>query len=147
MVSMTSAMFLSQSIYWNTPKDLFLKLNEEFNFDLDAAANEKNKTCEIFLDEEINSLTVDWHGKVFCNPPYSRNLHLWLQKAHQEISKNATVIVMLLPARTDTKWFHDFVLNKCEIRFIKGRLRFSEHKMNAPFPSMIVIFKKIPDDK
>ncbi len=79
--------------------------------------------------------------RVFCNPPYGREIYKWVEKAYIE-NKNGTFIVMLLPARTDTKWFHEFIYKKHEIRFIKGRLKFNDGKENAPFPSMIVIMKE-----
>lgn len=78
--------------------------------------------------------------RVFCNPPYS-NLKAWVEKAYRESRQDNTLIVMLIPARTDTKYFHDFIYNRAEVRFIKGRLRFGGHTINAPFPSMVVIFR------
>lgn len=129
--------FSSLSIEWKTPKNIFEKLNQEFNFKLDAACNDLNNLCNIKI---LDGLTDDYMDPTFFNPPYSRNLYAWIEKAYNESLKGNTV-VMLLPARTDTKWFHDFCL-KGEIRFIKGRLKFNEHKGNAPFPSMVVIFYK-----
>lgn len=77
---------------------------------------------------------------VFCNPPYGKELSKWVMKSYWESQKPDTVVVMLIPARTDTRWFHDYIYGKAEIRFIKGRLRFNNSKNNAPFPTMIVVF-------
>ena len=79
---------------------------------------------------------------VFVNPPYGREIVKWVEKSYLESQKENTLVVMLIPARTDTRWFHDFIYHKAEIRFIKGRLRFGNSNNNAPFPSMIVIFRK-----
>ena len=79
--------------------------------------------------------------RVFCNPPYGRELPKWVKKCFEE-SKRAEIIVMLIPARTDTRWFHDYIYGKAEIRFIKGRLKFGDGKSRAPFPSMLVIYRK-----
>ena len=79
--------------------------------------------------------------RVFCNPPYGRQIGKWVKKSFDEAQKRDTIVVMLIPARTDTKWFHDYIYGKHEIRFIRGRLKFSNSKENAPFPSMIVIMK------
>ena len=80
--------------------------------------------------------------RVFCNPPYGRVIGEWVKKAYQESKQPNTLVVMLLPARTDTRWFHDYIYGKAEIRFVKGRLKFGGCDNPAPFPSMIVIFKK-----
>ena len=79
--------------------------------------------------------------RVFCNPPYGKDIKLWVQKCYEESRKENTVVVMLIPARTDTKYFHDFIWKKAEIRFVKGRLKFGESKNSAPFPSMVVVFR------
>lgn len=79
---------------------------------------------------------------VFCNPPYGREIGKWVEKAYQTNKESGDLVVMLLPARTDTKWFHDFIYKKAEIRFVKGRLKFGGSKSGAPFPSMVVIYKK-----
>lgn len=149
-------MFSSKKLDWGTPWDFFHKLNEEFEFDLDAAADSSNAKCEKFLTEQDDSLKMlSWPGSViFLNPPYGRGLHKWYKKAYEESLKEKTV-VMLVPARTDTKYFHQYVwdadANKpqegVEVRFLKGRLKFDgavDKKTGkpapAPFPSMLVIF-------
>ena len=133
--------FSSKSEDWETPIDFFEKLNNEFNFDLDPCANEYNHKCDRFFTKKQNGLIQNWDGRVFCNPPYGRKIALWVQKASEESKKCNTIVVMLLPARTDTKWFHEYIYNKAEIRFIKGRLKFNNSNNPAPFPSMIVVFK------
>lgn len=145
----TEAMFSSQTDQWSTPQDLFDELNEEFDFTLDACADETNYKCTFYFDKERNGLSQDWGGhRTFCNPPYGRTIGSWVEKAWETQQsawnyKYKTIVVMLLPARTDTKWFHDYIYNKTnvEIRFIKGRLKFGGSKNSAPFPSMIVIFR------
>ena len=137
----TSLHFSSASDNWATPQDLFDKLNEEFHFTLDPCASAENAKCAKFYTKEDDGLSQNWDNeRVFCNPPYGRGLKDWVQKAW-----NATggIVVMLIPARTDTRYFHDFIYNKegVEIRFLRGRLKFGGHTNSAPFPSMIVIFR------
>lgn len=128
---------------WGTPQDFFDELDKEFHFELDVAASCENYKCDWFFTSDENGLEEDW-GSVtaWCNPPYS-NIKEWAKKC----SEHRGVAAMLVPARTDTKWFHDYCYNKpyVEIRFIKGRLKFSNSKNSAPFPSMLVIFHG--DDK
>jgi site-specific DNA-methyltransferase (adenine-specific) len=134
--------FSSATDDWATPQRFFDCLNREFKFTLDPCASEANAKCERFFTKEQNGLSKSWRGeRVFCNPPYGRVIGRWARKAYRSRDK-AEVIVMLLPARTDTKWFHDFIYGKAEIRFLRGRLRFGNAKALAPFPSMIVIFRR-----
>lgn len=131
--------FSSKTDDWETPQYVFDELNKEFNFKLDVCATPKNAKCIEFIpnvSEEINGLTVRWGSSNWMNPPYGREIGKWVKKASEN-----PLTVCLLPARTDTKWFHDYILGKAEIRFIKGRLKFGGHKNSAPFPSMIVIFR------
>ncbi len=138
----TDLMFSSETDLWSTPQELFDRLNTEFNFNLDPCANKENHKCEKFFTEKEDGLLQDWGGyNVFCNPPYGRKIKKWVQKAHDESKKENTLIVMLLPARTDTSYFHDYIYNKAEVRFLRGRLKFGGHKNTAPFPSAVVIFK------
>lgn len=140
-------MFTSNSDEWETPQDLFNELDWEFDFKLDPCATKENAKCPTyFTKEDDDGLTENWAyfldykgSAVFMNPPYGREIGLWVRKAYEEFRKGLTV-VCLLPARTDTRWFHDYCI-KGEIRFIKGRLKFSGMKNSAPFPSMIVIFR------
>lgn len=137
-------MFSSKTDEWSTPQELFDKLNAEFHFNLDVCANEFNHKCAAYYDRQQNGLTMPWKDHiVWCNPPYGREIGEWVKTAYFEHKAHRTTIVMLLPARTDTKWFHDYILGKTTIRFLKGRLKFGDSKNSAPFPSMIVIYSAI----
>jgi len=139
----TRVMFSSKTDEWETPQDLFDELNKEFQFDLDVCANQQNTKCANWYGKSIDGLTQNWHvwnKPCWMNPPYGREIGKWVKKAYEESQKGCTV-VCLLPARTDTKWFHEYIYGKTEIRFIKGRLKFGGSKNSAPFPSMIVIFR------
>jgi site-specific DNA-methyltransferase (adenine-specific) len=128
---------------WTTPDDLFSKINDKYGpFYLDPAADNKNAKCPIWFTEAQNGLAVDWYifGSVFVNPPYS-NLKAWIKKSYDEAQKGCRV-VMLIPARTDTIAFHEYVMKARKIELIKGRIKFSNSKNSAPFPSMIVVFEK-----
>lgn len=134
----TELMFSSKTDEWETPQALFDELNKEFNFDLDVCATRENKKCTKFFSKKENGLIHSWGGySCWMNPPYGREIGEWVKKASN------FKVVCLLPARTDTRWFHDYIYNKTnvEIRFLKGRLKFGDSKNSAPFPSMIVIFK------
>lgn len=134
-------MFSSKSDEWATPQHIFDELNNEFNFDLDPCANFENHKCSDFYTMDQDGLLQDWCGRrVFCNPPYS-NISEWVKKSFFETKNKNTLVVLLIPARTDTKYFQDYILNRSEIRFIRGRLKFGDGKNPAPFPSMIVIFR------
>lgn len=136
-------MFSSKTDEWSTPQDLFDRLNEEFHFDLDVCANETNHKCALYYDRKQDGLKMPWREHVvWCNPPYGKEIGKWVHAANQEHMTNGTTIVMLLPARTDTKWFHDDILGCADIRFLRGRLKFGGSKNSAPFPSMLAIFKK-----
>jgi len=133
--------YSSEDETWETPKDFFEKLNKVYKFNLDPCSSEKNAKCKKFYTEKENGLIQSWEGKrVFMNPPYGRPIGDWVRKAS---TGGATVVVCLLPARTDTKWFHEYIYGKAEIIFLKGRLKFSGSKNSAPFPSMLVIFKSV----
>lgn len=135
-------MFSSKTDMWETPQDLFNNLNEEFHFTLDVCATKENAKCDKYYTIEDDGLSKSWKGICWCNPPYGRQINLWVKKAYNEFINNNSTIVMLLPARTDTKWFHEFILEKSEIRLIKGRLKFGDSKTGAPFPSMIIVYDK-----
>lgn len=122
---------------WGTPKWLFDNLNEKFEFDLDVCASDSNHKCDKYYTEKENGLIQDWENVNWCNPPYGRQIGNWVKKAYEENQKGKTV-VLLLPARTDTKWFHDYIYLNYRVDFIKGRLKFNDGKNPAPFPSMIV---------
>lgn len=135
------ALFSSNSDEWATPQWLFDELNKEFNFTLDPCATEENHKVSNYLTKESNGLAISWGGyNVFCNPPYSQ-IDKWVEKAFRETRNDNTIVVLLIPSRTDTRYFHNYIYQRAEIRFIKGRLKFNESKNSAPFPSMIVIFR------
>jgi len=138
---MNKGLFTSKTDEWETPQELFDKLNREFNFTLDPCATKENAKCDKFYTKKENGLIQDWSGeRVFMNPPYGRVIGKWVKKASES---KAEIVVCLLPARTDTKWFHDYIYHKAEIRFLKGRIKFGGGKNSAPFPSMIVIIKRL----
>lgn len=143
---MNKALLSSKSTDWCTPQDFFDKLDNEFHFTLDAAATDKSAKCSIYFTPNNDGLKNPWditEGAVFCNPPYGREISKWVEKAYREAQKGV-LIVLLIPARTDTTYFHKFIIDKAEIRFIKGRLKFNDENGNifnpAPFPSMLVIY-------
>lgn len=131
------AMFSSKTDLWETPQDFFDNLNEEFRFQTDVCALPENAKCKHFYTPEQDGLVQEWSGSCWCNPPYGRQIGKWVRKA----SESKATTVMLIPARTDTAWFHDYIYGKAEVRFIRGRLRFSGAKFNAPFPCMVVVFR------
>lgn len=136
-----SALLSSKNTEWETPQDFFDKLNAEFHFTLDPCALPETTKCKKYYTPNDDGLLQDWAGEsVFCNPPYGRQLGAWVRKCREESWKPNTKVVMLIPARTDTLWFHTHIYNKAEVRFIKGRLKFGGAKTSAPFPSMVVIF-------
>jgi hypothetical protein len=131
-VSLNPAVFSSKSDHWATPPDFYATLNEEFGFTFDP--------CPLMSDED--GVKVKWAGRVFCNPPYSA-IGRFLSKGLWHLSqRDCELVVYLIPARTDTAWFHDYCYGKAEIRFIKGRLKFGGSRNGAPFPSMLVIFRE-----
>lgn len=136
-----SALFSSKSDEWSTPQDIFDSLDREFCFNLDPCSTDENHKCAKYYTQKEDGLKQDWRGAtVFCNPPYS-NISAWVEKCYREGTKDNTTVVLLIPSRTDTRYFHDFIYNRAEIRFIKGRLKFGGHSNSAPFPSMVVIFR------
>lgn len=137
-------MFSSKTDQWATPQDFFDKLNDEFHFTLDPCADETNHKCKKYFTKEDDGLIQCWRGEtVFCNPPYGREICNWVKRCYMHSVVDCGIAVMLIPARTDTKWFHEYIYNKSnvEIRFIKGRLKFGGSKNSAPFPSMVVVFR------
>jgi site-specific DNA-methyltransferase (adenine-specific) len=140
----TKLHFSSASGDWSTPQIFFDKLNEEFHFTLDPCADDFNHKCEKYYTKDQDGLKQDWSGEVvFCNPPYGREVRKWVQKCFREVYfGKCHCAVMLLHARTDTLWFHNYIYHKAEVRFVKGRLKFGDLNQNAPFPSMVVIFRE-----
>jgi phage N-6-adenine-methyltransferase len=140
----TEVMFSSKNMYWETPQDKYDMWDDEFHFTTDLAANAENSKCREYIGEGIDSLTCDWHsykGWLWLNPPYGRGIGKWVKKAYDEHLKGAC-IVMLLPSRTGTKWFQNYVWNQPDvtIRFLAGRLKFGDSKNSAPFDSLLAIF-------
>ena len=131
--------FSSETDEWPTPQDFFDKLNEEFHFTLDVCATPENAKCPRYYTKRENGLLQKWEGVCWMNPPYGREIGQWVKKAYESAIGGATV-VCLLPARTDTSWWHDYCM-KGEVRFIRGRLKFGGASENAPFPSAVVIFR------
>lgn len=138
-----SGLMSSLTDQWATPQDFFDKLNDEFGFTLDACASEWNHKVDVYFDEQQNALVQKWQGIVWMNPPYGRTIKHWMKKAYESAQEGATV-VCLIPARTDTAWWHDYAA-KGEVRFIRGRIKFvdgsGDATNSAPFPSAVVIFK------
>jgi phage N-6-adenine-methyltransferase len=144
-------MFSSKSNEWATPQDFYNKLNAEFGFTLDPCATPTTAKCSSYYTVDDDGLSKDWSGHtVFMNPPYGRKQKDWIEKAFQEGEKTGTTVVALVPARTDTKAWHNYCMKATEIRFIKGRLKFGQgtNKTNsAPFPSAVVVFSGSPPPK
>lgn len=128
---------------WHTPEALYMALDREFDFTIDVAADDGNAKCDRFLDREADALAIDWSGeRVFCNPPYGRDLEKWVAKGLEAAQDGGATVVMVLPARTGNRWFHRYCLPHAEIRFIQGRLGFSGRRPgSAPFDSMVVVFR------
>lgn len=142
---MNNVLFSSKSNEWETPIELFNELNNEFKFTVDVASTDNNYKVKKHYTEKENGLIQNWDNeRVWCNPPYGKEIGKWVKKA----SESKGLVVMLIPSRTDTKWFHQYVYrkNNVDIRFLKGRLKFGNSKNSAPFPSMIIIFKGGKDE-
>ena len=133
-------MFSSATDMWATPQNFFDKLDAFFRFELDVCATSENSKCRKYFTETDDGLKKDWFGTVWMNPPYGREIGKWVARAYAQSRVHGSTIVCLLPARTDTKWWHDYCV-KGEITFIKGRLKFGDAKNSAPFPSAVVIFR------
>ena len=135
--------YSSKTNEWSTPIETFKELDKEFNFTLDPCSTKENAKCEKYFTKEDDGLLQDWsQDVVFMNPPYAREIKDWIKKAYEE-SKKGAIVVCLIPSRTDTKYWHDYIFKYAyDIRFIKGRLKFGGVKTPAPFPSAIVVFKE-----
>lgn len=129
--------FSSKTDDWATPQEFFDNLNHVFNFDMDVCATEENAKCPDFIDPVTDGLREYWNGKCWMNPPYGRGvIDKWVKKAFE----HSDLVVCLLPARTDTRWWQDYCMKADVIHFVKGRLKFGDGKNSAPFPSAVVIF-------
>lgn len=136
--------FSSKTDEWATPQAMFDSLNREFHFTLDVCATKQNAKCGQYFTREEQGLAQQWRGTCWMNPPYGREIGKWVAKAANTAWSGLGTVVCLLPARTDTRWWHEYCA-KAELRFIRGRLKFGTSKNSAPFPSAIVIFRKRND--
>ena len=139
---LNKGLFTSKTDLWSTPQGFYENLNNEFAFDLDVCAFPENAKCERYFTPNENGLNQEWRGTCWMNPPYGREIDKWVRKAYESALVGATV-VCLLPARTDTKWWHEYCM-RAEIRLVRGRLKFGDGKSPAPFPSAVVIFRNHP---
>lgn len=137
--------FDSLSIEWATPQDFYDKLDQEFGFELDVCSTIENAKCSKFYTKAEDGLKQEWTGVCWCNPPYGREIKHWIKKAYESSLKGATV-VCLIPARTDTQWWHDYVIHAKEIRYVKGRLKFGGATNSAPFASIVAVFQGVAHD-
>lgn len=131
---------------WETPIDLFEMLNSEFHFDFDLSASKENTKCRKFFSKEDDALSKDWNGVCWLNPPYGSNsinsLKNWVRKSFEETRKEGCVVVMLIPARTNTEWWHRYCMKAKEVRLIKGRPKFKGNIHGLPQPLAIIVFDK-----
>lgn len=137
---MNPVVFSSASEEWTTPQAMYAALDAEFGFDLDAAATDANALCARWFTKDDDALARPWGGVVFLNPPYGHGIGRWVRKAHDEAQRGA-VVVGLIPAKTETRWWHDYVMRAAEIRLVRGRMRFSGSTINAPFPSAVIVWR------
>ena len=137
---MNQALLSSQNDCWETPPDLFATLDEVYEFDIDVCATPENAKCQRYFTPEQDGLAQGWEGQTcWMNPPYGRQIKAWVKKAYTESLKGA-LVVGLLPARTDTSWYHDYIKGKAVTTFLRGRFKFVGARHNAPFPSMIAVW-------
>lgn len=137
----TSVHFMSKTNEWSTPQDFYDKLNDEFGFTLDPCATHENHKCDNYYTTEDDGLAQNWDNEiVFMNPPYGREIKNWIKKASEAVGG---VVVCLIPARTDTSYWHDYIFSQkhAEVRFVRGRLKFGNSNNSAPFPSAVIIYR------
>ena len=133
--------FSSATEMWATPQEFFDKYNSVHKFETDVCASPENAKCINYFTEQDDGLSQEWSGSCWMNPPYGRTIKAWMRKAYESSLQGATV-VCLVPARTDTAWWHEYAI-KGDIEFIRGRLKFGDHKNSAPFPSAVVVFRGV----
>lgn len=136
---MEPALFSSATDLWATPQAFFNEFDSLYDFDLDVCALPENAKCARYFTPEDDGLAQAWTGVCWMNPPYGREIGKWMKKAYESAQAGATV-VCLVPARTDTRWWHDYAM-KGSIEFIRGRLKFGTATTAAPFPNAIVVFR------
>jgi phage N-6-adenine-methyltransferase len=139
-MAINEGLFTSNTPEWETPQWLFDELNAEFGFTLDVCATSDNAKCANHYTPEQDGLSREWCGICWMNPPYGRQIGAWIRKAYESARADIATVVCLVPARTDTAWWHDYCMHG-EIRFLRGRLKFGGSKNNAPFPNAVVIFR------
>lgn len=149
MKNLNNALFTSDDQTWETPQDLFDKLDNVFNFEIDVCALPENAKCDTYFTPEMNGLSQDWNNTCWMNPPYDKKEQpKWVEKAYNESVKNNSTIVCLIPARVDNKIWHNIVFpNASNICFIKGRLKFGNSKNSAPFPSALITFGNVTNEQ
>lgn len=144
MVSFFKTKFQSHKQEWETPGDLFDRLDQEFHFDIDLAADSTNAKCRRYFSVKDDALAQIWQGTGWCNPPYGGREHRlsnWVRKAFLETRKPGCTVVMLIPARTNTRWWHDYCMKAAEIRFINGRPKFGDAPHGLPQPLALIVFR------
>lgn len=141
MSDFTEDRFSAKSVEYETPQAFFDALDVEFHFTLDVAASIENAKCLVFYTRDQDGLSQSWTGTCWCNPPYGRDLPRWIRKA-VESARAGTTTVMLIPARTNTNWWHDLVMVHGVVRFVRGRLRFNGGRHGLPFPLAVVVIQK-----
>ena len=142
-MNMTKGLTSTGNIVAETPKYLFDRISSIFNFSLDVCALPENAKCESYYTPKDDGLSKPWRGGVWCNPPYGREISSWVKKAYEESQKEYnSFVLMLLPARTDTRWWWEYVQGKATLFFIKGRVKFGDHNVGAPFPSVLALYIK-----
>ena len=138
-MAINKALFSSAKDDWETPPDFFERLNAEFGFTIDVCASKDNAKCEAYYTIKDDALKQEWTGICWQNPPYGRGVLKWIQKAYLSAMAGA-IVVCLIPSRTDTVYWHSYVMRATEIRFVRGRLKFVGAKYPAPFPSAVIVF-------
>lgn len=133
--------FSSKTDLWSTPQNFFDAYNETYKFDLDVCASPENAKCKKYFTKADDGLKQNWSGVCWMNPPYGREINKWVQKAYESATENGAIVVCLLPARTDTRWWHDYCV-KGKVTFVRGRLKFGGSSNSAPFPSAVVVFER-----
>jgi len=144
IVSFFKTKFESHKQEWETPDDLFDRLDREFHFDIDLAADATNAKCRRYYSRKHNALLQTWRGTGWLNPPYGAREHKlsdWVRKAYLETRKPGCTVVMLIPARTNTRWWHDYCMKAAEIRFLNGRPKFGDAEHGLPQPLALIVFQ------
>ena len=142
VATINAGMFTSDADDWTTPADFYAMLDAEFGFTLDPCCYPHTAKCDRFFTKEDDGLKQDWAGAVFVNPPYGRVIGAWVRKSYEAAQTTADVVVMLIPARTCSRYWHDYCMKAAEIRFVRGRLKFGDGTDNAPFPNAVIVFRK-----